>query len=169
MKPDRPKGSLSAKAKAGREEKARSWALKAAAAEAAEERRRRRRREGPRRRKRSGPCLEERAWKDLWSDGVRRWRWPIRGMDGGLGGRWRWVVLVVFLVKKVKIDVRMKGEMRRRKRRMRKIERGSVSNMVDLFVTVMMENYLYTSERNFFLLYVVFKHWMPKSIKEIRY
>lgn len=26
---------------------------------------------------------------------MRRWRWPIRGSDGGLGGRRRTVVVVV--------------------------------------------------------------------------
>lgn len=46
-------------------------------------------RTAPRRRQRRGPNLEERAVKDLWREGERRWRWPRRGREGGLGGRRR--------------------------------------------------------------------------------
>lgn len=44
----------------------------------------------PKERRRIGPYLFERVWRSVWigvGDFKRRWKWPIMGSEGGLGGR----------------------------------------------------------------------------------
>lgn len=59
----------------------------------------------------------ERLWKDLYMDEERkwRWRWPMMGRAGGLGGRRRRVVGVVILFRK---DLSRRVEMKERMKKM---------------------------------------------------
>ncbi|CAI0464945.1 unnamed protein product [Linum tenue] len=37
-----------------------------------------------------GPYLWERVCRVRWIGSLRRWRWPMNGSEGGLGGRLVW-------------------------------------------------------------------------------
>jgi len=91
---------------------------------------RRRRREGPRRRRRRGPWAAESAWREVWRDGDRRWRWPRRGRLGGLGGRWKLLEVVFPLY------------LRTRNKNMNRNKNNTVSIMV-CSSTLLMLSYLF--------------------------
>ena len=81
-----------------------SLVLKISAAKDADDTRSRARE--PTRRYRRGPYLDDRYGKHLVTTGLRRWRWPMSGSAGGLGGR-RSVGLVWFLMKRFRRRTRL--------------------------------------------------------------
>lgn len=96
MKPKFWNSNPSSKGVLGLYEKAMSLVLKISAAYEADETRMRG--TEPSWRERRGPCLVARLWKYLYATLPRRWRCPMSGRDGGLGGRWR-IGFVGFLKK----------------------------------------------------------------------
>ena len=53
----------------------------------------------PNQREKMGPYFSARRLKVRWTGGLRRWRWPIIGREGGLGGRFLSFVLLVWIKK----------------------------------------------------------------------
>jgi len=52
-----------------------------------------------------GPRRWERAWKDWWGMGGRRWRWPMIGKANGDGGsrRRRFRVMVLYSIREKRV------------------------------------------------------------------
>lgn len=44
----------------------------------------------PKRSEKMGPYFRDRLWRVRCMGGFTRWRWPITGSAGGLGGRFLW-------------------------------------------------------------------------------